>query len=73
MTFELVTNSTVSNNSYPSTDDISVRFLFSNGTASENPLNPYPLFNQSESVIPWNTFVSEMNKIAIGDQTAWCK
>jgi hypothetical protein len=72
MTFELVTNATVSNTSYPSGDDISVRFLFSNGTASENPLNAYPLFGQNETVIPWNTFVTEMNKFAIGDQGDWC-
>lgn len=72
MTFELVTNTTVSNTSYPSADDISVRFLFSNGTASQNPLTAYPLFGQQNTVIPWNTFVTEMNKFAIGDQSDWC-
>ena len=72
MTFELVTNATVSNTSYPSTSDISVRFLFSNGTASQNPLTAYPLFGQQDTVVPWNTFVTEMNKFAIGDQTSWC-
>lgn len=72
MTFELVTNATVSNTSYPSSSDISVRFLFSNGTASQNPLTAYPLFGQQDTVIPWNTFVTEMNKFAIGDQTSWC-
>ena len=72
MTFELVTNATVSNTSYPSTDEISVRFLFSNGTAAENPLNAYPLFGQQETVLPWNMFVTEMNKFAIGDQVDWC-
>jgi hypothetical protein len=72
MTFELVTNTTVSNTSYPSGDDISVRFLFSNGTAAENPLTAYPLFGQQDTVVPWNTFVIEMNKFAIGDQADWC-
>ncbi|KAE9381391.1 histidine acid phosphatase-like protein [Stipitochalara longipes BDJ] len=72
MTFELVTNATVTNTSYPSNDDISVRFLFSNGTASEHPLTAYPLFGQSETVIPWNTFVNQMNQFAIGDQADWC-
>lgn len=72
MTFELVTNATVSNTSYPSSSDISVRFLFSNGTASQNPPTAYPLFGQQDTVIPWNTFVTEMNKFAIGDQTSWC-
>jgi hypothetical protein len=72
MTFELLTNATVSNTSYPSNDDISVRFLFSNGSAAANPLTAYPLFGQSSTTIPWTTFVSEMNKFAIGDQATWC-
>lgn len=72
MTFELVTNATVSSTSYPSADDISVRFLFSNGTAAQNPLTVYPLFGQKETVLPWNDFVTEMNKFAIGDQASWC-
>ncbi|TGO31137.1 hypothetical protein BPAE_0001g00310 [Botrytis paeoniae] len=72
MTFELLTNTTVSATSYPSPSDISVRFYFSNGTASENPLVSYPLFNQSELTLPYTTFVDEMNKFAIGDQDAWC-
>jgi hypothetical protein len=72
MTFELVTNATVTDASYPSNDQISVRFLFSNGTASEHPLTPYPLFGQSETVLPWKTFVDQMNQFAIGDQADWC-
>jgi hypothetical protein len=72
MTFELVTNATVTNSSYPTNDEISVRFLFSNGSASENPLTAYPLFGLSETVIPWTTFVDQMNKFAIGDQATWC-
>ncbi|KAL2065029.1 hypothetical protein VTL71DRAFT_4169 [Oculimacula yallundae] len=72
MAFELVTNATVTNTSYPSVDDISVRFLFSNGSAAAYPLTTYPLFGQSETVLPWTTFVSEMNKFAIGDQETWC-
>ena len=73
MTFELVTNATVTNTSYPTADQISIRFLFSNGTASENHLTAYPLFGQSETVISWPTFVDEMNKFAIGDQATWCQ
>ena len=72
MTFELVTNATVSNTSYPSTSDISVRFLFTNGSASQTPLAAYALFGQSETVLPWSTFTSEMAKFAIGDQETWC-
>ena len=55
MTFELITNATVSNTTYPTNDQISVRFFFSNGTAAANRLTAYPLFGQSETVIPWNT------------------
>jgi hypothetical protein len=72
MAFELVTTVAVSNTSYPSTDDISIRFLFSNGSASENGLTAYPLFGQQETLLPWNTFATEMDKISIGDQAAWC-
>jgi hypothetical protein len=44
MAFERITNATVSNTTYPTNDQISVRFLFSNGTAAANPLTAYPLF-----------------------------
>jgi hypothetical protein len=73
MAFELLTTATVSNTSYPSVSDISVRFYFANGTASENPLTAYPLFGQENVTIPYTTFVDKMNAFAIGDQTAWCK
>jgi hypothetical protein len=72
MAFELITNATVSNTSYPTNDQISVRFLFSNGSASANPFTAYPLFGQSETILPWNTFVDQMNEFAIGDQATWC-
>ncbi|KAI0012905.1 histidine acid phosphatase-like protein [Xylariaceae sp. FL0662B] len=73
MVFELVTNTTVSKSAYPSAGDVSVRFLFANGTAAENPLTAYPLFGQSETLLPWTTFASEMNKFAIGDTASWCQ
>jgi hypothetical protein len=72
MVFELVTNSTPTSNSYPALSEISVRFLFSNGSAAENPLTAYPLFGQSSIELPWTTFLSEMESFAIGNQTAWC-
>ncbi|PBP27217.1 histidine acid phosphatase, partial [Diplocarpon rosae] len=72
MSFELVTNATVTDAAYPTNDQISVRFMFSNGSAAANPLTTYPLFGQSETTLPWATFVSEMNKFAIGDQATWC-
>ncbi|KAI1400360.1 phosphoglycerate mutase-like protein [Hypoxylon fuscum] len=73
MVFELVTNaSTVSSASYPGAADVSVRFLMANGSAAQNPLTAYPLFGQSETVLPWTTFADEMNKFAVGDTAAWC-
>ncbi|KIM76836.1 hypothetical protein PILCRDRAFT_37400, partial [Piloderma croceum F 1598] len=71
MTFELVTNSSVT--PFPAASDISVRFLFHNGTVSNSsgPIE-YPLFGQQQTVLPWTTFADEMNKFAIGTQDDWC-
>ncbi|KAK8049120.1 histidine acid phosphatase [Apiospora phragmitis] len=71
MAFELVTNST---SSPVSKDDVSVRFLFSNGTAGAvgNVPVAYPLFGRSEILLPWSVFADEMNKFAIGDTKSWC-
>ncbi len=73
MAFELVTTAPVTSTSYPTPEQISVRFLFSNGSAAYNGLTAYPLFGQSKTTLPWNTFTAEMAKIAIGDQASWCK
>jgi hypothetical protein len=73
LTWELVTNATVSSTSFPSTSEIGVRFLFHNGTTSNISIpTAYPLFGQSETVLPWNDFVTGMNKFAIGNQADWC-
>jgi len=71
MTFELVTNASTS--SFPAASDISVRFLFHNGTASaDSEPVAYPLFGSGEEVIPWNDFVANMDKFSIGSTQAWC-
>ncbi|MCJ1248592.1 hypothetical protein MMC30_005810 [Trapelia coarctata] len=71
MTFELVTNASAK--PFPAASDISVRFLFHNGTATnESEPVPYPLFGQQSTVIPWSDFASSMSKFAIGDQADWC-
>lgn len=76
MTFELVTNATVNGTDAPTTvspDDVSVRFLFSNGSASDStPAREYPLFGQSETTIPWSDFITNMQKFVIGDTPSWC-
>ncbi|KKY22638.1 putative histidine acid [Phaeomoniella chlamydospora] len=75
MVWELVTNATVnsSTSSWPSSSDISVRFLFHNGTTS-NSSTPtvYPLFGGSETLLSWSDFVSSSNVFAISDQAQWC-
>ncbi|KAF7526358.1 hypothetical protein G7054_g10792 [Neopestalotiopsis clavispora] len=74
MVFELVADAdNVTSDSYPASSDVSVRFLFANGTAAANEPVAYPLFGQSETLLPWSTFVSEMNKFAIADTADWCK
>ncbi|KAH8697801.1 histidine phosphatase superfamily [Talaromyces proteolyticus] len=74
MAWELVTNATVSaNGDFPSTSDISVRFLFNNGTSSSSAdLTPYALFGGSSIEIPWDDFVSQTQKFAVTDQQQWC-
>jgi hypothetical protein len=72
MTFELVTDAAVSADSFPAPEDISVRFLFSNGSAAYHPQTAYPLFGQKETKLPYNTFVAEMEKFSVGDQKTWC-
>ena len=74
LTWELVTNATVSETSFPSVDEIGVRFYFHNGTTS-NISTPaeYPLFGSGRSPLPWNDFVAGMDKFSIGTQADWCK
>ncbi|KAL4795009.1 histidine phosphatase superfamily [Aspergillus venezuelensis] len=72
MVWELVTNST--SESFPPTDEISVRFAFHNGTLSGFDSTPveYPLYGQESATIPWATFVEQTQKIAIVDTQQWC-
>lgn len=73
MAWELVTNST--SDEFPPESELSVRFLFANGTASADGAEPkaFPLFGQSETVLPWSEFVSKMNEFAISSDEEWCK
>ncbi|CAK7236178.1 hypothetical protein SCUCBS95973_009519 [Sporothrix curviconia] len=73
--FELVTNASVTTGATKAVDpsELSVRFLFANGSAGVvGGLTAYPLFGQSELVLPWTTFTTEMNKFAISDTVSWC-
>lgn len=71
MAWELVTNSTT--NGFPSTDEISVRFLFHNGTinGSSTP-DVYPLYAQSNVVLPWTEFLAQSKKISVTSEDVWC-
>lgn len=73
LVWELVTNVTVSSSSFPTADDISVRFYFHNGTTSptSEPIE-FPLFGTGQSPLPWSQFTASMNKFAINSQKDWC-
>lgn len=75
MVFELFTNaSTTANapNTIPS-DDVYVRFLFSNGTASSDaPPTAFPLFGSEQDSLRWTDFANSMNKFAVRTTERWC-
>lgn len=71
MTFEVFTEKDVGAG-YPGVEDISVRFLFSNGSAGYVGQEVYPLFGQKEMVLSYSTFKSEMEKFAVGSAERWC-
>ncbi|KAL7936093.1 histidine phosphatase superfamily [Trichoderma chlorosporum] len=56
-----------------SADDLTVRFLWSNGTAADSGLKQYPLFGQQQTNLSWNDFKTGMNKFAIADTQGWCQ
>ena len=75
MVFELFTNASteVSSTNYSGEDELYVRFLWHNGTAS-NTSEPtaYPLFGSGQEALRWEDFTSGMNKFAIKNQEQWC-
>lgn len=74
MAWELVTNATVNNGTIPATSDISVRFLFNNGSsATSTNLTTYPLFGGSDLEISWNDFVTKTQSFAVTGQDQWCQ
>ncbi|KAI4606343.1 hypothetical protein J4E83_010151 [Alternaria metachromatica] len=72
MAFELFTNANV-DSGFPNGDDLQVRFLFHNGTAS-NTSEPtvFPLFGGSENAVSWTTFQDKLNEFAITTTEQWC-
>ena len=81
MAWELysVTNASDGNSaSFPSIDDLWVRFLFRNGSddlsSDDNDLISYPLFNRDpdQTEMSWTDFVSLMSSVAVGSVDDWC-
>ncbi|KAF2087540.1 phosphoglycerate mutase-like protein [Saccharata proteae CBS 121410] len=59
--------------SFPSEDDLYVRFLYHNGTTSaDSEPVAYPLFGGANTTIPWTAFVSGMQNFAVGSTEKWC-
>lgn len=62
-----------SDNSTVNPGDVYIRFLFANGTASDdNPPKAFPLFGQTETKLKWNIFADEMAEISFAETTDWC-
>lgn len=75
MVFEMFTNATtdVTTSNFPGVEDIYVRFLYRNGTATDaTPPEQYPLFGTGQVDLKWNDFVNHMNDFSIGDTGSWC-
>lgn len=78
MTFELYSyaapaavNETIP---FPDTADLMVRFLFRNGTAGNEEMIEYSLFNRgnSEADMTWSDFAEDMGKFSLNDLVDWC-
>ncbi|PLB52166.1 phosphoglycerate mutase-like protein [Aspergillus steynii IBT 23096] len=72
MAWELVTDAPGS--SFPSESEISVRFVFHNGTITDGSSpSEYALYGESNATIPWSTFVEQTKKIAVSSDEEWCE
>ncbi|KAK3683684.1 histidine phosphatase superfamily [Podospora appendiculata] len=74
MIFELFSIGNI-DSSYPSTEDLWVRFLYRNGTGPDAPLIEYPLFGNgpSNSRILFTDFVASMEHISVNTLADWCQ
>lgn len=72
MVFELFTTGPA--DPFPKLEDLQVRFLFRNGTASNrsDPIS-FPLFAQPRTELSWTDFTERMNAFAVGEQEDWCR
>ncbi|KAL2069643.1 hypothetical protein VTL71DRAFT_14322 [Oculimacula yallundae] len=67
--------STSTSTTMPPPDQLSVRFLFRNGSEPDSIMKAYTLFGRgnSETVIPWPEFQKLMGWIALTDILDWCR
>lgn len=75
LTFELVTNATVSSSAPIPSDltQVAVRFYFHNGTTSDiSPPVAYPLFGYNDTAMPWPEWSAAMAKVGVQDTQQWC-
>lgn len=72
MVFELVTDA--EGTDFPTDkSDLSVRFLFHNGTITGgSEPTAYPMYGQSSELISWNDFVTKTTEIAVVNDDEWC-
>ncbi|KAH7346515.1 histidine acid phosphatase-like protein [Rhexocercosporidium sp. MPI-PUGE-AT-0058] len=78
LTFELFSSESSSSSeptTMPSPDQLSVRFLFRNGSEASAETRSYTLFGRSnaETVIPWPEFQKAMGAFALTDILDWCR
>ena len=73
LVFELVTEVDATAG-FPEEEEISVRFLFHNGTASASSQpEAFPLFGGEDTTIPYTDFKDKVGKFAVQSSQEWCK
>jgi hypothetical protein len=73
LVFELVTDADASSG-FPAEKDISVRFLFHNGTATEGSQpTVFPLFGGEATTVSYADFKDKVGQFAVRNSEQWCK
>ena len=74
MIFEMFSSGGNSTDTYPAVSDLSVRFLFRNGTDSSDNTNVYPIFGRDGNSLEINfsDFVASMEGVMIASVGEWC-
>ncbi|KAK4495754.1 hypothetical protein PRZ48_013022 [Zasmidium cellare] len=54
-------------------EGLRIRYLFRNGTGSDEELTAYPLFGQEEESMPYGSFMSSLRERAITSVGEWCQ